>query len=279
MSYAAERASELLDKFASEVHKTSQHPDPEAVHDLRVAIRRLRQCLSVFEDSFPPESRESIAKKLRKLLGKAGEVRNFDIAVELLKKDAAAAPLLHAIRRDRDDAAGKYRHTLSKVDGRGAAGKWRHKLLGSAAEASDPKAIAAHARQLLPSLAAAFFDAGDRATQPSASPQALHKFRIQSKKFRYAMELFVPLYGRALDPRLAALRKVQTYLGEINDCVATATLLAEYEKHHAIVERSLARLEQIGMLKISTFRSFWNKSLDTKQKNSWIRYLRELKSS
>jgi CHAD domain-containing protein len=56
------------------------------VHDLRVSIRRLRECLRIFKHLFPPSARRKIRKELRKLMTCAELVRSADIALGLLKK-------------------------------------------------------------------------------------------------------------------------------------------------------------------------------------------------
>jgi hypothetical protein len=48
-----------------------------------------------------------------------------------------------------------------------------------------------------------------------------------SKKFRYSLEVFAPLYGPALNRWLESMKGIQTLLGDINDCVTVAHMLAD----------------------------------------------------
>jgi CHAD domain-containing protein len=82
--HAAGQAGKLLRKFASQATRARRKPDPEAVHDLRVSIRRLSQCLRVFQQFFPAGERRRVRRRLKKLMRAAGEVRNRDIALDLL---------------------------------------------------------------------------------------------------------------------------------------------------------------------------------------------------
>jgi CHAD domain-containing protein len=130
------------------------------------------------------------------------------------------------------------------------------------------------AHALTPMLATQFFEAGDAAAEASSSGNDLHRFRIRTKKFRYTLELFTPVFGPALENEFASLREIQTRLGDINDCVATAALLDDFKKCHAdAVRRSKRVLARSAALKMSGFREFWTKSFSQQQKAAWIAHL------
>jgi CHAD domain-containing protein len=271
-AFAVQQATELLDNLSKEMRKAAKDPDPDAIHDVRVAIRRLRQCLDVFSAVFPDRAAQRIDKQLAKVLDGAGELRNLDIAIELLKESRLprSAGLIRRIRADRTKAGKEFARTLAKLDDGGVAKKWRAKL--SKSSGRDPAVMA---QKILPSLASGFFDAGQAAADPAAKPKAMHKFRIRAKKFRYTLELFAPLYGPALDPQLRALRTVQKHLGAINDCVATNDLLDEYRKHdETVVKDATKRLLQNAVSKTSSFRRYWHKTLGPEQKTVWVEILK-----
>jgi len=87
------------------------------------------------------------------------------------------------------------------------------------------KSVAANGRLVLPRLTARYLRAGKRLMDAELSPKELHNFRLKTKRFRYTLELFQPYYGASLEPRLEALRRIQQYLGAINDCRTTRRLL------------------------------------------------------
>jgi len=270
--FAVQQATKLLDDLSKEMGKAAKHPDPDAIHDVRVAIRRLRQCLDVFSAAFPGPAAQKIDRRLAKVLNAAGELRNLDIAIELLKESRLprTAGLSRRIRTDRTKGAKEFTRILAKLDDGGVPKEWRARL--SKASGSDPAAMA---QKILPSLASDFFDAGRAAADPAAKPKAMHKFRIRAKKFRYTLELFAPLYGLALDPQLRALRTVQKHLGAINDCVATNDLLEEYKKHEEpVVKDATKRLLQSAASQTRNFRRYWHKTLGPEQKTVWIETLK-----
>jgi len=265
--------SELLDDVAREMHKAAKDPDADAIHDVRVAIRRLRQCLDVFAPMFPARRSAKIDRKARKVLKAAGEVRNFDIAAELIKKAriTRARPLIEALHKDRGKAEKDLARALAKVDdGAVVTKKWVSKL--TAGHGVD--GAFEQARRSLPRLVTEFFDAGDAASRPAADAETMHKFRIQTKKLRYTLELFERVLGYELVTRMEALRGIQQRLGDINDYVASGKVLAEYRDSHAeTVDRTLGRLARMTATETTSFRRYWKKSFGPKQKEAWIKYV------
>ena len=69
------------------------------------------------------------------------------------------------------------------------------------------KSVAWNAREKLPELARGFFETGRALAASHPSLQALHRFRLLTKRFRYTLELFRPCYGPVLDRRIEALKR------------------------------------------------------------------------
>jgi CHAD domain-containing protein len=72
--------------MTEQVRHAKMHDDEDTIHDLRVSIRRLRECLRTFEQLYPPAARKEIRKELKGLMKSAERLRSADIAVDLLKK-------------------------------------------------------------------------------------------------------------------------------------------------------------------------------------------------
>ena len=131
--------------------------------------------------------------------------------------------------------------------------------------ASD--AAPANARRVLPKLTRKFFKSGRKACEPGISHRELHGFRLKVKRYRYALEIFRPLYGPALEARLGVLQDLQQILGKMSDAFAIRDLVAE--------DAALARrLEDRGEKRIREFREFWTGTFDaTGQEERWVGYL------
>jgi CHAD domain-containing protein len=120
----------LLRKFESQVSRAAKECDADEIHNLRVAIRRLRRCLQVFSEFYPGRSWKKIRRRLAELMDAAGEARDRDIALELLAA-AGISPRSAAVRQLEDERR-KAGHTLQQELGRWKerdfARKWREEL-------------------------------------------------------------------------------------------------------------------------------------------------------
>jgi CHAD domain-containing protein len=128
--YAHWQTSTLLRRLANELGKAAKSGKADAIHDLRVAIRRMRGCLRLFAQFYPEGSRKELRKELKALMRASGEVRDRDIAMELLA-DAGVPPSSAVARRlatERKDAARELRGELKRWKSRGFSREWRKRL-------------------------------------------------------------------------------------------------------------------------------------------------------
>jgi CHAD domain-containing protein len=128
---------------------------------------------------------------------------------------------------------------------------------------------AENARRVLPKLARDYFRHGDKAARPETSEGDLHEFRLATKRFRYTLEMFTPVYGPGLEARIKQIRQVQQVLGDVQDCQAIRTM--EPIQPHA---RLIAWLEQRLDQKKAEFYKLWREQFSTDQiQTGWLRYL------
>jgi CHAD domain-containing protein len=83
-SFARQQAANRLGNLVFAVRAAAEKPDAEAIHDLRVAIRRLLQSLTVFASLYEDKQLKRIRRRLKRVLDAAGAVRDRDIALEFL---------------------------------------------------------------------------------------------------------------------------------------------------------------------------------------------------
>src|SRR5215471_4781145 len=105
-AYVEEQTERLQRKLAKEVSRAAEDQGEEAIHDLRVAIRRLNRGLQVFSKFFPKRPRKEARSRLHELMDAAGEVRDRDIAAELLKNAGVKpdSPVLQRLAKERRQA-------------------------------------------------------------------------------------------------------------------------------------------------------------------------------
>ena len=128
--YAAGQTATLLRRLAFQANWAARRGDPESVHDLRVSIRRLGQCLRIFGQFFPRESEKKSQHRLRTVMDLASAVRDRDIAMELLA--AARIPsdsaLVTVLSQERAGAERALVARLERWRRRGYQVKWRSRL-------------------------------------------------------------------------------------------------------------------------------------------------------
>jgi CHAD domain-containing protein len=259
--FASEQADRRLGRLAFQISQTVKSRDAEAVHDLRVAIRRFSQVLRIFKPCFRGKEGRKIRRELKQIMDLAGEVRNCDIALELMAKaqrhdTTALRPKLESLRRDYERAlVGFLRHWIDRK----SSLKWRGAVASAAAtngEALGKAPIARTAQRMLPRMAQEFFERGNEAAKTKVSPRELHQFRIVSKKFRYTLELFTSVYGPPLHSSLEKIRRAQGLLGNINDCDTVRSMLSPYKE----ADKVTSWLKKRQRRRIQEFQRYWTET-------------------
>ena len=219
--------------------------DIEGVHQLRVALRRLRSVLRVFRPITDGPASRALDSALRELLALLGPARDWDVFLagigaemaQLLPHDRRMRSLLRAAEAARQAA---YDALAGALDG----ATWRMLLLsgigfvhGKPWRAEADAALLARldapphefAELVLDKRWRKLREAG--ADIASLPPEALHELRLDAKRLRYAAEVFAPVFprktARRFQRRLAAL---QEELGRSNDAAVARALIRPLER-------------------------------------------------
>jgi len=225
--FSAEQSTGFLRSLMLEARRAAESGGIEAVHDLRVAVRKFRQILKVLKRWVPREESQLLRTEMKELMTRAGEVRDRDIAVALLRK--IHVPKNRRILTEIHEQRGASAHTLQECvrdfRHRNTAAAWRRAL--TLRKPPDAPGAADVAGSLLRGMLKDYLRRGARAARRSASPKQLHRFRIATKEIRYTLDIFAPLYGNAIGDLAEKLKKLQTDLGAIHDYTATGSLVEE----------------------------------------------------
>jgi CHAD domain len=128
------------------------------------------------------------------------------------------------------------------------------------------QSAADNARAVLPKMARRYFEAGRKAIEGKRPPDELHAFRLKTKRFRYTLELFSPLYGPNMNRYLKALRELQGALGKISDYQAIQRVLAGDRKLESQIDHALKG-------KLRDLRHVWRAFDAPGQLKRWRAYL------
>lgn len=248
--------------------KDGNLPDPEFVHQCRVALRRLRTALRVFREHLPRRFVAHWSREWRSVAGALGDARNWDVFVTERLPDWSAATgdgqappdLLAHVQALRIDAGRRAAEVLS-----GSAHALRLLAFTRAVLALEPADTPASAESSGLSLTdwartavrerhAAVKRAAHTARR--AGPEGRHALRIVLKKLRYAQELLASvLPPKGVARSTAMLADAQELLGHLNDLNTAQALLAGLPPalasawvqcwRHALAEELQAKLKEL----------------------------------
>jgi inorganic triphosphatase YgiF len=249
-----------LIKLRKHEPKVRHGEDPEDVHDMRVATRRIRSALGLLENA-PSFDRKHLLKMRRHLSAlshELGAVRDLDIFLGRLKEYEDEHPADHAglralrkeLERRRETARAKLLHELG-------AAKLVRRLTQVDDFATQRVEIEDEPR---PALVRSF--AGGAIWRryeevlsyecelPSAPPPELHQLRIACKRLRYAIEMFEPALGGGAKLLLEALVAVQDHLGALQDTIVaieTVDQLRGHDRHTGAGNHGLTHEERTAL--------------------------------
>ncbi len=209
-----------------------QGTDPEAVHDMRVATRRMRSALRFFGPFLHDPQIPLLAPRLQRLGRLLGRVRDLDVALERANEFAAShpeagdlGPLLQAWERQR---ARHRRRLMGYLDSEGHARwlrRWRA-LLARMGQADGPRS--ARIGAIAPTMIYLQWRtvwAYDRVLA-RAPIELLHALRIECKRLRYGIEFYAEVLPPRIGRRISEVTAMQDHLGNLNDHATAGALLA-----------------------------------------------------
>src|ERR1700752_1873278 len=225
----------LVTRFGELVHFRAaalDWSDPEGVHSMRVASRRLRSALRDFTPYLHKRRLSSVLKSLRDVADALGEVRDQDVAILALEKLQTHSPdgvspalkqVVEARKQIRDQAREELVTMLADdqlkelelsfntaVDEATVTGTSRTQLPVLISFRKMSRAVILDRLKELEKLSNGLFRPFDVET--------LHEMRIAAKRLRYAIELFQQCWGRSIATYAQRAAQMQTALGDVHDC-------------------------------------------------------------
>ena len=205
--------------------------DIEAVHDMRVATRRLRSAIRDFAPQMGKNSFRQLQKDLKDFADALGTARDQDVAIAALEKlqtkaaDESVKKGIGELIKERcalrEQAQTVLTQTLtdanlSKLETRFTAAI--DKTLEKKA-AAETMPVSATGRAVILARLDEFCDLSAALYAPFRIRE-LHRLRISAKRLRYAIELFVVCWEEQIAPFAREIAEMQTFLGELHDADA-----------------------------------------------------------
>lgn len=246
--------------------------DIKELHDMRVAVRRLRAAVQLFRPYLPKQHAAYLRKDLRRLGRALGPARDYDVMLANLERYRAATPaqphdaltpLARRWQEKRERAGSALREYLASTRYRGlkqrietflgpasppAAGAGANDAAVATLSDLREPLVFAEVPALLTSRYEKVLSYGP--SLDGTSIERLHALRIDCKRLRYALEfLREALCAQAADA-IKDLKQAQDHLGDMNDAyVASKVLRKLWEKRQRATEEPVwppATVEALG---------------------------------
>jgi len=213
--------------------------DAEALHETRVAVRRLRAAPRSFADGFSSARRKHLVEELRWLGRELGAVRDLDVqlanlawhrarlargAGQHLEPFRAHLETERSVRRTAliaDLDSRRYFRLLRSLEDFGASAVPRRPR----GDAAEPVAIVG--RKAVKRTMRKLMDRGDAIGEVPEADE-LHALRIRAKRLRYLLEALKPISGTPGKKLIKQLIRLQDVLGRFNDAMVAATFVRAY---------------------------------------------------
>jgi CHAD domain-containing protein len=208
--------------YRSELKRCQKKYSEAAVHDLRVATRRLISMLDLLNQLHPDDGLQRTRRKLKKHLQMFSPLRDAQVQLLSIEPMLPSFPALqdfhdHLVKRERK-LVKRLAEKVNAVKTGSMAKIMRATAEQLQALLQTPAMQREKHRVAMAAVEAAFNRVVERrgAIDPS-DPTTIHRMRVAFKKFRYMVEALAPILPKASPRRLKAMNAFQGRMGDIQD--------------------------------------------------------------
>ena len=234
----------------------------EAVHDLRVATRRLLNILEILETLFLGLKGRKLRRDLKGQLDCLDELMDIQVQIaylvdEMEGEEGVSAFLKYLYRREAN-LLKEVDHLIKSISITGQKRRLDKIRLSAEAKLQVPEVRA----RLIASVNGSFANVLHRYSKiDPKNTESIHRMRIAFKSFRYAVEVIYPLLARYPMELLKAMNEYQGLMGNIQDIEILQEMLKGFGKKHPNMDLSpfLTLVEERHRLQVETFLSSMGK--------------------
>jgi CHAD domain-containing protein len=304
-------ALKQLDRFMSLEPKVLRGDDPDAIHDIRVASRRLQQVLDLISPPPPPREIRKLRRRIRRTRRALSVVRNCDVLLDLVDSALgrkrtpyreAWESVRHYLRQRRTASFERALKKMSKANlaifyvrlkgyltANGTAfHEFRHPQQLDLPTELHSGLFYERVGQSLDRVWQAFESQIEHSHLDPRGP-VLHGVRIAAKRVRYLIEVIHAFDVAGSSETLAWLRKLQQHLGDGHDrevleqmmieMIARPEFLRDHLESAMAVEKLMLRERARKRVYVDKYLEMTRDSAEFRRVKDWVVYLRSSPSA
>jgi CHAD domain-containing protein len=244
---AAESVLRWLNKLIDRIDGVASGEDPEDIHRMRVASRRLRTAMALFKDCLPKKKRKLWRKMIRRVTKDLGPARDLDVQIAFIENfraehadeelQSGLESLLDELRARRAELQPSVLSSMNELRAHPALSEMARVVEDLQQQAGEPDGQACtedtgrRAGAKIMRRLRELLEHEPWVLEPHAAENH-HDMRIAAKRLRYAMELLNAVWGDRLDQPVRVVKGFQRVLGTVHDCDVWLELGPEFLRDH-----------------------------------------------
>ena len=249
MAEAKQDASQLLlealekrwKNYRVELKRCRAEFSNEAVHDLRVAVRRLLAVIELLNAISPRPRLQKLTRALKDQLDEFDDLRDTQVMLAELSEVVQELPQLHDFQKHLQFIEAKILRNLRKKI-KGMESSEISKRILKTHEALEAGTNDDFESQIVQAVDDVYLSTRQRLDWVNLTRSVtIHRVRIVFKSFRYMVEIIHPLLDDYPTENLKRMNDYQALMGEIQDAEVFAQTLADYSEHTSLLDHQPVR--------------------------------------
>lgn len=256
-------------KYRSELKRCRAEFSNEAVHDVRIALRRLISLIQIL-DSIAPRLRK-LKRALKSQLDDFDDLRDIQVQLEEISETIEEFPQLQELQEQLKTDEKKLLKKLRKHIRKFKLKKVKRRIRKT--RKSLKEGIKANLTSpILRSVDEAFLEAKERLSHVDpADPASIHHVRVVFKKFRYTVEIVHPLLKDFPAENFKQMNDYQSLMGKVQDLKVIMQTLDDFSHDasssdakpvHHYYETQQAEIIAAYMAEKDRLKNFWRSASD-----------------
>lgn len=222
---------ERWDSYSRQLERCRSEFSKDAVHDLRVATRRILALIRLLQWILPHPRLKKLSRRFKLQLDAFDELRDTQVILDELSKILPDLPQLEEFQKDLEAREQKLLHSLQKKIEQFETDKIASGIQKTRAVLESELPEDTH-QQVLQAVDNAFLRTRERLRQIDPTNLAtIHQVRVAFKSLRYMVEIAQPLIKAYPSENLKKMDKYQTLMGEVQDAEVFTETISSYKEN------------------------------------------------